>query len=298
MPTVPELVADARCHIAEGPVWHPDEQCLYWTDVPAGKVYRWDPRNEHQELVYHGDQVGGITMQENGSLLLLGARGSVRVWRDGRVIDTILEEIPGEEDSRFNDVIADPAGRVISGTMAVRDAGGQIVRHGRLYCLDTNGELRVLLEGMGSPNGMGFTENLREMYVTDSIVGVQAIFRFDYDRATGSLRNRRMFHRTPLDGSAGRPDGMAVDVEGCLWSARWDGASVVRMGADGEERARVVLPVGKVTSVAFGGPDLTDLYITTARGDEPDGTEPGAGGIFRLRTGTRGRPEFRSRIGL
>jgi D-xylonolactonase len=298
MSTVPELVADSRCHIAEGPVWHPDEQCLYWTDVPVGKVYRWDPRNEHHELVYHGDQIGGITVQENGSLLLLGARGSVRAWQDGEVIDTILEEIPGEEDSRFNDVIADPAGRVISGTMAVRDANGHIVRHGRLYALDTNGNYRVLLSGMGSPNGMGFSENLHQMYVTDSIVGVQAIFRHDFDLATGSLSNRQVFHRTPLDGSAGRPDGMTVDAEGCIWTAHWDGAAVVRLGPDGQERERIPLPVGKVTSVAFGGPDLTDLYITTANLDVVHEDQPGAGGIFRLRTSTHGRPEFRSRIGL
>lgn len=298
MAPVPELVVDSRCEIAEGPVWHPDEQCLYWTDIPAGKMYRYDPANGAYEMVYEGEQVGGMTIQSDGSLLLLGARGSARLWRDGRITDTILPEIPGERDSRFNDVIADPEGRVISGTMAVRAVDGQVIRFGRLYRLDTNRDYRVLLEGMGSPNGMGFSRDLRQLYVTDSTIGVQAIFQFDYDRDLGTVSNRHVFHQTPLDGSAGRPDGMAVDIDGGIWSARWDGAAVVRYGPDGRERERYSLPVRKVSSLAFGGPDYADLYITTARGDDPQPEDPVAGGIFRLRTGTRGRPEFRSRIGL
>lgn len=296
MLSVPELVADARCHIAEGPVWHPDEQCLYWTDIPAGKIYRFDTENGNYELVFQGEPVGGMTVQDDGSLLLLGARGSVKVWRDGHVTDIILTDIPEERQTRFNDVIADPVGRVISGTMAERDANGNILQHGHLYGLETSGEVRLLLGGMGSPNGMGFTEDLRQMYMTDSIAGVQSIFRLDYDVTTGALSNRKMFHQTPLDGSKGRPDGLTVDVDDCIWSARWDGAAVVRIGPDGIERERYALPVSKVTSVTFGGPDYTDLYITTASCDNPQEKQSGAGGIFRLRTNTPGRAEFRSRI--
>lgn len=298
MVSVPELVANAGCQIAEGPVWHPDEQCLYWTDIPAGQIYRFDPRNGNYQMVYRGEAVGGLTVQDDGALLLLGARGSVKVWRDGHVTDIILAEIPEERRTRFNDVIADPEGRIISGTMAERDANGEVVRHGHLYRLETSGEARSLFGNMGSPNGMGFTQDLLQMYMTDSTVGVQAIFRLDYDVGTGALSNRKMFHQAPLNGSQGRPDGMTVDVEGCIWSARWDGAAVVRIGSDGVERERYALPVSKVTSVTFGGPDYTDLYITTATSGDPQEDRVGAGGLFRLRTETAGRPEFRSRIGL
>lgn len=294
--SVPELVADSRCQIAEGPLWHPDEQCLYWTDIPAGKIYRFDTEDDRYELVFQGDPVGGMTVQDDGCLLLLGAHGSVKVWRDGHVTDIILPEIQEERGTRFNDVIADPAGRVISGTMAERDANGEIVRQGHLYQLETSGDARLLLGGMGSPNGMGFTNNLRQIYMTDSMVGVQAIFRLDYDVTTGAMSNRKLFHQTPLDGSQGRPDGMTVDIDDCIWSARWDGAAVVRIGPDGVERDRFELPVSKVTSVTFGGPDYTDLYITTASSDDCPEEQSGAGGLFRVRTAAPGKAEFRSSI--
>lgn len=297
MQPAPELVADTRCQIAESPVWHPDQGCLYWTDVPAGRMYRFSPATGTCELVYQGDPIGGICVQDDGALLLLGARGSVKVWRDGGITGIVLAEIAAERETRFNDVIADPEGRVFSGTMATRDEHGQVTRYGNLYRLDTDGTHRVVLERMGSPNGMGFAPDLRHLYLTDSIAGVQAISRLGYDRATGRLGNGHLFHRTPLDGWQGRPDGMTVDAEGYVWSALWDGGAVVRLRADGTELERFPIPVPKVSSLTFGGPGYTDLYITTARGQGNEPGATGAGGIFRLRAVGIGRPEFRSRIG-
>jgi D-xylonolactonase len=294
---VPELVADTRCQIAEGPLWHPDEQCLYWTDIPAGRMYRLDPTSGISEQVYQGEPVGGIAVRVDGSLLLLGMHGSVRGWRDGAITETIHAEIPEERGGRFNDLIVDPEGRVISGTMAMRDEDGRIVRPGNLYVLESGHQPRRLMNGMGSPNGMGFTPDLRHLYLTDSLIGTQAIFLLDYDRHTGTLRNRRIFHRTPLDGSDGRPDGMIVDSEGCVWSARWDGGAVVRLRPDGTEAARFIIPVGRVSSVTFGGANLTDLYVTTASDGRNPASRLGAGGVFRLRGAGKGRPVFRSRVG-
>lgn len=295
---VPELVADTRCQIAEGPLWHPDERCLYWTDIPAGRMYRFDPASGICEQVYQGEPVGGIAVRVDGSLLLLGMHGSVRVWRDGAITETIHREIPEERGSRFNDLIVDPEGRVISGTMAIRDEDGRVVRPGNLYVLESGLQPRLLMKGMGSPNGMGFTPDLRNLYLTDSLIGTQAIIRLDYDRDTGALHNRQLFHQTPLDGSDGRPDGMAMDIEGCIWSARWDGGAVVRLRPDGTEAARYRVPVARVSSVAFGGPDFTDLYITTARSDRDAKAEHVAGGVFRLKDAGRGKPLFRASVGL
>lgn len=294
---LPELVADTHCQIAEGPLWHPDEQCLYWTDIPAGQMYRFDPASGGCEQVWQGELVGGIAVRVDGSLLLLGMHGSVQVWRYGAISDTIHPEIPAERGSRFNDLVVDPEGRVISGTMAIRDDRDRVVRQGNLYCLERGQPPRVLLEGMGSPNGMGFTPDLRRLYLTDSLIGTQAIFRLGYERDTGTLGNRHLFHQAPLDGSDGRPDGMAMDVEGCIWSARWDGGAVVRLRPDGTEATRYRIPVERVSSVAFGGPDLTDLYVTTARDDHDSTSPPGAGGIFRLRDVGKGQPAFRARVG-
>jgi D-xylonolactonase len=119
---------------------------------------------------------------------------------------------------------------------------------------------------------------------------------FDYDRQTGAISNRRLFVQNHPD--EGLPDGMTVDAEGCVWSARWDGGCLVRFAPDGRELLRIPFPARKVSSVIFGGPDYTDMYVTTAGGDDKPNEGHGAGALFRLNLGIQGVPEFLSRIGL
>ena len=123
----PELIADYRCEVGENPLWHPDEQKLYWTDIPRGHLFRYDPATDEHERCYDGPPVGGFTLQEDGALALFMERGAVRTWRDG-FIDTIVEDIPRERTSRFNDVIADPKGRVFGGTMSTENQLGRLYR--------------------------------------------------------------------------------------------------------------------------------------------------------------------------
>lgn len=293
------LVVDAACETGEGPLWHPDEGRLYWLDIPAGRLLRHDPRAGagRFEEVYRGEPIGGLTLQPDGALLLFMARGAVRVWREGRPLETVIAELPEERDSRFNDAIADPEGRVFCGTMSVKDAAGAVVRPGRLYRLERDGRIRVVLDGLGTPNGMGFTPDGLSLYFTDTAVGTQTIYLFDYDRATGAITNQRRFLQTPLDLSEGRPDGMTVDADGFIWSARWGGGMVARVSPRGDVVARFPVPARNVSSVTFGGEAYADLYITTAGANDRDALGPGAGALFRLTTGIRGVPEFRSRIG-
>jgi D-xylonolactonase len=200
-----------------------------------------------------------------------------------------MDGIPDERAGRFNDVIADPAGRVFCGTMPTP------AHSGRLYRLDADGSLHRLLEGIGIPNGMGFTPDGRGMYFTDSTA--RQIFLFDYDVQTGALANRRVWLQTP--GNEGVPDGMTVDSEGGVWSARWDGSALYRYTPDGIEDRRVAFAARKVSSVTFGGDDWQDLYVTTALGNGArDDEGSGAGALFRLRPAIRGVPEFFSRVGL
>ena len=287
--TIPlERVADTRCRTGEGPLWHEQEQRLYWVDIPEGRLYRYDPATGAHEQVFQGEPIGGFTVQADGSLLLFMARGAIAVWRPDRPLSPVVEEIPVERDSRFNDVIADPEGRVFCGTMP-GPAGG-----GRLYRLDRDGTLTELLDGVGLPNGLGFSPDGGRMYFADSKAGV--IWRFAYDRVTGELSDRRVFADTA--GREGAPDGLAVDAEGGVWCARWNGGCLVRYRPDGGEERRVELPARKVSSACFGGPGLDELYVTTAGGPDRDREGPGAGALFRLRPGLRGRPGFPSRIGL
>jgi len=283
----PELIADYACVTGEGPLWHEDEQRLYWVDIPRGRIFRYDPASGRHEQVYAGDAVGGFTIQADGALLLFMTRGAIKTWRSGE-LRTILPEIPDERASRFNDVIADPEGRVFCGTMPTPE------RLGRLYRLDPDGTLTHVLDGIDVSNGMGFTPDLTGVYHTES--NRRTIYRFDYDRASGTLSNRRTFVTTPPD--EGVPDGMAVDAEGHVWSARWDGGALYRYAPGGSLERRVPFPAKKVSSVTFGGPDWTDAYLTTAGGNDKATEGAGAGALFRVRLGVRGTPPFRSRIGL
>jgi D-xylonolactonase len=281
----PELIADYQCQVGEGPLWHPGERRLYWTDIPTGRMFRYDPAAGVHEQCYQGEVVGGFTIQDDGDLLLFMAKGAIKIWREGELI-TVVDGIPEERESRFNDVIADPAGRVFCGTMPTES------QPGRLYRLDTDGTLTQLLDGITCSNGMGFAPDRKQMYYTDSFK--REIYLFDYDRDSGDITNQRVFVQIRED--EGFPDGMTVDAEGCVWSARWGDGCLVRYAPDGGEVLRVPFPAKKITSVTFGGADYADIYVTTAGGDNKAEDGPGAGALFRLDLGIQGVPEFPSKI--
>ena len=283
----PEMVADYACQTGEGPLWHPDEKRLYWVDIPNGKMFRYDPATGAHEQCYEGEPIGGFTLQADGALLLFMARGAVQTWRDG-TMETVIPEIADERESRFNDVIAAPDGGVFCGTMPTPD------RPGRLYRLDTDGTIVKLLDGIGCSNGMGFTPDRKGMYYTDS--PAHEIYLFDYEQDSGAIGNQRVFARVPEDG--GFPDGMTVDAEGHVWSARWDGGCLVRYSPEGEEQRRVLFPVGKVSCITFGCDGYTDAFVTTAGGNDKASEGAAAGALFRVQLGVSGVPEFRSRVGL
>ena len=283
----PRLIADYGCVCGEGPMWHPDEKCLYWLDIPRGRLFRYDPDAGQHEMCFETDEIGGFTIQTDGSLLLFMVRCAIKAWHDGQWT-TLIEDVPEERGTRFNDVIADPAGRVFCGTMSSPD------RPGRLYRLDLDGTLTQVAADLGTPNGLGFTPDRKAMYFTDS--RAHTIYVYDYDDATGALSNRRTFIKTPDD--EGVPDGMTVDAEGCVWTAKWNGSCLVRYRPDATEERRIAFPAKRVSCVTFGGDDYTDLYITTAGGDNKPEEGPGAGALFHMNLGIQGVPEFRSRIAL
>jgi D-xylonolactonase len=282
---VPQLVVDCQCTCGENPIWNPIDKRLYWCDIPNGRIFRYDPAADTHEQCYEGDVTGGFTLESDGALLLFMARGAIRRWSNGN-LTTIIAEIPEERDSRFNDVIADPMGRVFCGTMATP------AQPGRLYRLDLDGSLTVMLEGIQCSNGMAFSLDRRQMYYTDSFA--REIYIFDFDLATGSLKNQRSFVKS--NEADGFPDGLTLDAEGYFWSAHWDGYCLIRYRPDGQEDRRIQFPTKKVSSVIFGGSDYSDLYITTAGGDDPKENGEHAGALFRMNVGVHGIAEFHSRI--
>lgn len=282
-------VADYECHTGEGVLWHPTEQRLYWVDIPNGRLFSYDPRTDAHEIASERDgAIGGYTIQADGDLLLFEEEGRIETWSSTEGITGVLREsIDGESGSRFNDVIADPLGGVFCGTMPQGESPGRLSR------LDTDGDLTVIEEDVGISNGLGFTPDLTGLYFTET--EADAIYRYDYDAATGSVSNRRVF--VDATDEPGHPDGMTVDSMGHVWSAYWNGGCLVRYDPGGDEVDRFEFPARKVSCVTLGGPAYGDAYVTTALADGDRSEEgAGAGALFRFDPGVRGLPEFTSDV--
>ncbi len=297
-----EQIADTRAGTGEGPLWHPTQNCLFWVDIPAGRLYRFDPQSGENTVEYETDgaPLGGFTIEADGALLLF-EHGSVRRWdpesspasnHDGSGVASAPLVLEVDAETRFNDVIADPEGRVFCGTMPGENELGD------LYRIDPDSSARIVIEDVDIPNGMGFSSDLETFYFTES--KANRIYAFAYDRDTGDLSNRRTFVETPTDD--GVPDGMTVDAADNVWSARWNGNRVVQYDADGTAVTEIDVPARKVSAVTFGGPEYGDCYLTTALdGGSRDTEGDGAGALFRVpadEIDATGVPEFRSKIGL
>ena len=284
MTPAPTLLINLHCELAENPLWNADEGCLYWEDIPAGKIHRLHLATKRHTQLYSGEKVGGFTFQANGDLLLFRVNDIASLKPDGHV--EVLRKFSDEGVERFNDVIADPAGRVFAGTI------GKTPESGGLFRVDLDGTITLLFRGTGCSNGIGFSPDLRAFYWTCSTR--RRIYSFAYDRATGNLSDERVIYEASA--GEGIPDGMTVDCDGHLWSARWDGFAVVHHAPDGKFLERFSFPVAKVSSLCFGGPNLDQFFLTTAGGIA--GSDTADGTIYQWSPGAKGPPEFKSRIGL
>ncbi len=283
-----ELAAGARATLGEGPVWDEVRGVLWWVDITAGLVRRFDPSTGDDREMDVGAPVGAVALRRDGTLLAALADGLATLDLDGGSLQMLLRLDADEGRLRCNDGKCDPAGRFWVGRMALDAAPGA----GTLLCVDPDLAVSTSLTGLTIPNGLGWSPDGRTMYFIDSTwLEVRA---YPYDPAAGTLGDGRILARFPDDGSV--PDGLTVDEEGHLWVARWGGSCVDRVAPDGSIVDRIELPVTRVTSCTFGGADLGDLYITTARGDANTADlvrEPLAGGLFRCRPGVRGLPPVR-----
>ena len=197
--------------------------------------------------------------------------------------------MPAEQGRKFNDVIADPAGRVFVGSIANEQG------RGALYRMELDGTLTAVERDIGISNGMGFSLDHRHMYYTDT--ETQRIDVFDYDVDSGEISNRRSF----VDTTDGWPDGMTVDADGYVWSAGFGKSGVTRYAPDGSFDRKIDVPMLKTTSIIITGDHLTDAYITSAGGEDKAESGEHAGALYRLDLsgmGIKGVPEFSSRIAV
>jgi sugar lactone lactonase YvrE len=278
----PELVVDARNQLGEGPVWDARTDTLFWLDVLAGVVHRYDPADGSTTETSVGQEVGALVPRSSGGHALAVRDGFATLDEHGTV--SMLSEVEaGDPANRMNDGKCDRAGRFWASTMAF-DASPD---RGSLYRLSPDGDVDQVLTGLTIGNGLAWTADDRTFFFIDTMTrGVDA---FDLDLATGTIDNKRQVVRIPEED--GLPDGMCIDAEGALWVALYSGGAVRRYSPDGELLAVVRLPVPNPTCCTFGGPDLRELYITTAwagMSDAERAESPQAGGLFRVRTEVAG----------
>ncbi|MEJ8812524.1 SMP-30/gluconolactonase/LRE family protein [Variovorax ureilyticus] len=291
MPTKAELVVDARCGTGESPVWSIAEEALYWVDIPGRALHRWSAAGHvlwvtdemPACIAPRADAPGSWLAGMESGLFTITPQG------DGLVESKRLAEVNHAMPAmRFNDGRCDRQGRFWAGTMLMDMAAG--ARVGRVYRFDKNGAApSVQLQDFIVPNGLGFSPDGRAMYLSDSHPSVQTIWAFDYDTETGTASNRRVF--VDMNPLPGRPDGAAVDADGCYWICGNDAGLVHRFTPQGKLDRSLEVPVRKPAMCAFGGPKLDILFVTSIRpgGDLSD--QPLAGGLFALRPGVQGIPE-------
>ncbi len=284
----PELALDARTLLGEGAIWNPARQCLQWVDIEGRRVFTFDPASGNNRACDVDQRVSTVVPRAKGGLMIALQEGFAALNPDtGRVE---LWPRPPEHDPavvRFNDGKCDPAGRFWAGTMGLTKGPRP---QGRLYRLDSDGSMHVMLRDVGTSNGIVWSQDRRTVYFIDT--ALRRVDAFDYDHAGGGITNRRPAIAIPDE--LGRPDGSTLDAEGMLWIAMWEGWGVTRWNPrTGEWLQTIRLPVARVTSCAFGGADLDVLYLTSAReglSEEQLDAQPLAGGLFRVRPGVCGLP--------
>lgn len=282
------VALDARCELAEGPIWDAADGCLFFFDILRGRVHRFDPVTSLSRAYEVDRMVGAVALTETGDLLLAVHDGFARLDRASGLV-TMIASVEGDRpDLRMNDGACDAAGRFWAGTMAIDERPGA----GTLYRLDPDGRVHTMLSGVGISNGLDWSDDGRVMYFIDTLAG--SVDVFDFDLESGSIANRRPLVRIPRD--QGAPDGMTLDADGGVWVALWGGGAVHRYTSDGALDRIVRLPTTYPTSCAFGGADLAHLYITTAAvklSARERATQAGAGALFCCRPGVRGRAPHR-----
>lgn len=279
-----KVVVDAHAELGEGPSWDARENVLWWVDITRNLVHRYEPVSGVNTTFDVGQAVGAVVPRASGGLALAVQDGFAVLdpkTSHTQLIAAVEKDMP---QNRMNDAKCDSSGRLWGGTMAYDETPGA----GAFYRLNPDRSVVTILEQVTCSNGIGWSPDDRLMYYTDS--GAQQVDVFDYDRSTGEVVNRRKLIDIPAD--AGVPDGMAVDSEGHLWIALWGGAAIRRYTPDGTLDRVLEVPAKQVTSMAFGGPDLSDLYITSATiglSEAELRTHPHSGALFLHHPGVSGQ---------
>jgi sugar lactone lactonase YvrE len=292
-----EVFAEGDCVLGEGPLWSPRESALYWLDIGRQSLFRRTLEGE-QQCWQLPARVCGLERLGEGGLshaqplaLILGA--GIHRFESGSGQTTLLCEIPLATGLRFNESCVDSSGRLWFGSMldnfGAQDAAIPVDRfEGSLMRLDKSGAVQVMESRIGIANTLAWSPDGTRFYFADSLRNT--IWEYDYEKACGAIANRRVF----FEGHGlGVPDGSAMDVDGCLWNARWGAGVVVRITPSGRIDKTLQVPAPQPSSCAFGGAALSTLFVTSARmglSDADVARSPLSGSVFAFESATQGMP--------
>ncbi|KAJ9573766.1 hypothetical protein L9F63_008849 [Diploptera punctata] len=299
-PKVEQIGCGMIC--GEGPHWDHNAKVLYYVDVKGCTVNKYNPAcNEHTTAKIEGDAVTLIIPIEGKKdqfVISVGRSLAIMTWDgvsctpcDVQIVTTVDTD-PKKVTNRFNDGKADPTGRLWAGTMAPDLKAGVVAPNmGSFYSFDKCFNPTTHLTEVSISNGLAWSQDLKHMYFIDS--AKFTIDVFDFDVKTPKISNRRVVFDLQKNGLKGLPDGMTIDTEGKLWVAVFDGSGVLRVDpTNGKLLTKIDIPSPQTTSVTFGGPELDELYVTSANFEQtPEQLKPGSGGTFRITgTGAKGYP--------
>lgn len=278
-----ELILDAKATLGEGPAWDAKTQTLYWVDILEKRIFAGT-----ELLAQLDDFVGCLAPRKNGNLIL-GKRASFVDFEPASSRQTVLAALSESPTNRINDGKCDPAGRFLAGTMDMNEKEAS----GSLYSFDGKQTTR-LLDDIRISNGLAWSPDHKTFYYIDT--PTSEVKAFDYDVTTGQIANPHVVIRVPE--SLGWPDGMTSDTDGNLWIALWGGAQVTRWNPkDGKLLEQIPVPALQTSSCVFGGRNMNELFITSARVGMSDADlkkYPLSGGLFRVVTKVEGMPTFES----
>lgn len=277
-----ELVVDQKAILGEGPHW--DGHVLYWVDIISKRLHRYDPEHHRNDTFQLDQYIGAVVPSVNGQLVVGLQNGIHALDLQSESLTLIGDPETDLPHNRFNDGKCDPSGRLYIGTMDVNAKRGK----GSLYRLDFSGQLKKVISPVTISNGLAWSPDEKLMYFIDTPTG--EVSTFTYDKQTGDIVYKETAVRIPNE--MGSPDGMTIDQEGMIWVAHWGGSRVTRWDPHiGKQLDEVRVPAPNVTSCTFGGQNLDELYITTARQgltDKELSLSPQAGGLFKVKTKVKG----------
>lgn len=281
-----QVVHHAHDVVGEGAAWDAARGLLWWVDIGARAIRRLEVATGACLSFASVEPPSALAPCEDGSIIVAAGTGWRRLDPATGAQKPVASAPVASGGWRMNDGVIDPAGRFWTGTLDEPRGTGA---GGRLFVFDGQRVVQVL-DGLLTQNGMAVSPDGSTLYLADSHPSRRVIWAFDLDVESGAIGNRRIFHRL----EHGRPDGAAVDCEGCYWLAALDAGEIVRLDPQGVRMEAIPLPVTRPTKPVFGGPDLATLYVTTMRaGLDPKerAEQPLAGALLALEPGVRGWPQ-------